>query len=282
MARIRTIKPDFWTDEMLAECTIPARLLFIGTWNFADDKGNFQYSPKKIKMQVFPADNFDVQPLLDELIAHGLLREYVSNNVKYLHIKGFAKHQVINRPSHSKVPEPLITEVDDGIHGALLEGREGKRIKATAFPPLPPKSDLSPNADTSPEPAAEPENPTPQAEPPAAEAKPAEKKFNPRTVELPQCVHPADWQAWCKHRSEIGKPLKPSGVKRQLETLIEFQRVGISCRAVISHSISGGYMGLFAPKNQGRIAAPVSHSQRAASAIEQADEFERQRLKEIE
>jgi hypothetical protein len=110
MARIRTIKPDFWTDEKLTECSMSARLLFIGSWNFADDNGNLEASAKQLKMKVFPADNIDCQPLLDELINHGILMEYSVNGKKYLHIKGFKKHQVINRPSNSNIPQPLLTE----------------------------------------------------------------------------------------------------------------------------------------------------------------------------
>lgn len=53
MARIRTVKPEFWTDEKVVECSISARLLFIGLFNFADDKGCLERSPKRIKMQVF-------------------------------------------------------------------------------------------------------------------------------------------------------------------------------------------------------------------------------------
>jgi hypothetical protein len=132
MARIRTIKPDFWSDETLTECSLSARLLFIGTWNFADDKGNLEHSWKQLKMKVFPADDVKVLGLVNELIAHGLLIEYSVSDKKYLHIKGFEKHQVINRPSVSNIPEfdeSLIT------HGGLTEdslregkGREGKGI----------------------------------------------------------------------------------------------------------------------------------------------------------
>ena len=53
MARIRTIKPDFWSDEKIVELTPWARLLFIGLWNFSDDDGRMPFSPKKIKMLVF-------------------------------------------------------------------------------------------------------------------------------------------------------------------------------------------------------------------------------------
>ena len=39
MARIRTIKPEFWTSEQVVDCSPTARLLFIGLWNFCDDGG---------------------------------------------------------------------------------------------------------------------------------------------------------------------------------------------------------------------------------------------------
>lgn len=93
MARIRTVKPEFWTDEKVVECSIPARLLFIGLFNFANDMGCLERSPKRLKMQIFPADALDCEPLIQELITHGLLIEYSVNDVCYLQIKGFLKHQ---------------------------------------------------------------------------------------------------------------------------------------------------------------------------------------------
>lgn len=143
MARIRTVKPEFWTDEKVVECSIPARLLFIGLFNFANDMGCMERSPKRIKMQIFPADIIDCEPLLVELITHGLLTEYSVNGSNYLQIKGFRKHQRINRPSASKMPLPegftesgsavnadsqppheQLTEDSLNIHGGLTDGRE--------------------------------------------------------------------------------------------------------------------------------------------------------------
>ena len=146
MARIRTVKPEFWTDEKVVECSIPARLLFIGLFNFANDMGCLERSPKRLKMQIFPADALDCEPLIQELITHGLLTEYSVNDVCYLQIKGFLKHQKINRPSASKIPlPPEFTEskagkeekrapnqgglMEDSVnpHGGLTDGkgREG-------------------------------------------------------------------------------------------------------------------------------------------------------------
>jgi len=127
MARIRTIKPDFWTDEKLAECSLAARLLFIGMLNFADDNGNLTRSAKKLKMQVFPADNIDCEPILQELIFQGIVFEYAVGNDNYLSIKGFLKHQVINKPSSSSIPKPLDNNQYDTTTGILPESYSTER-----------------------------------------------------------------------------------------------------------------------------------------------------------
>ncbi|TCK37997.1 hypothetical protein B0G84_3299 [Paraburkholderia sp. BL8N3] len=106
MARIRTIKPDFWSDEKIVELEPLARLFFIGSWNFADDRGNLPYSCAKLKMQILPADLADVALIVGSLIAQGLLTEYSVKGHRYLHINGFAKHQRINRPSSPDYPTP--------------------------------------------------------------------------------------------------------------------------------------------------------------------------------
>ena len=147
MARIRTIKPDFWSDEKLVECSTNARLLFIGSWNFADDNGNLVRSSKKLKMQVFPGDHFDCETLINELIEQGLFLEYVVNGEKYLHIKGFDKHQRIDKPQKSNIPVPKFAEHSTNAPRMLSEpsgtegkgkegkGKEGNKKEDTPLPP---------------------------------------------------------------------------------------------------------------------------------------------------
>ena len=106
MARIRTIKVEFWSDEKIVELCPLARLLFIGLWTFADDDGNLEHSPKQMKMRIFPGDNVNIQALTEELCSHKLVSEYEIDGKKYLNIPNFRKHQRINRPSGSKVPGP--------------------------------------------------------------------------------------------------------------------------------------------------------------------------------
>jgi len=129
MARIRTIKPDFWTDEKVVELSMEARLFFIGSWNFSDDNGNLQRSARKLKMQIFPADAIDCEPLIQSLIAHGMLIEYSVNGETFLHIKGFKAHQVINRPSKTGLPEPDSVSLQLPLTESSLTEGKGKERK---------------------------------------------------------------------------------------------------------------------------------------------------------
>ncbi|MDO5535397.1 MAG: hypothetical protein Q4F65_12195, partial [Propionibacteriaceae bacterium] len=72
MAKIRGIKPEFWTDEAVVELSRDARLMFIGMWNYACDNGHLDDKPKQIKMRIFPADDdTDIEAWLDELVNMG-------------------------------------------------------------------------------------------------------------------------------------------------------------------------------------------------------------------
>ena len=109
MARIRTIKPEFWTSAQVMDVSPLARLMFIGMWNFADDAGRLAYSEKTIKAQVFPSDGYcveDIRRLIVELSSNGLVLIYEISGQKYIQITGW-RHQRIDRPRKSDIPRPL-------------------------------------------------------------------------------------------------------------------------------------------------------------------------------
>ncbi len=74
MPKIRGVKPDYWTDEAIVELSIPARLLFIGLWNYACDNGHVQDKSKQIKMRVLPTDEVNCAELLREIEAQKLIQ----------------------------------------------------------------------------------------------------------------------------------------------------------------------------------------------------------------
>jgi len=114
VSRLRTIKPEFWSDPVVLSCKRDSRLLFIGIWNFCDDQANIEASPFQIKCLVFPADNINIEPLLKDLeelkmipgsdIKKRLLIKYKVDGTEYYHVPGFLKHQRIDHPSKPRCP----------------------------------------------------------------------------------------------------------------------------------------------------------------------------------
>lgn len=102
MARYRTIKPEFWSSPQVVECSINARLLFIGIWSFSDDGGVHPLSAKRLKMEIFPGDDISsdsILRLLDELIMNELLVAYIVDNKEYIQVTGWS-HQRIDKPTY--------------------------------------------------------------------------------------------------------------------------------------------------------------------------------------
>lgn len=95
MARIRTIKPEFWTDSVIVGLSPLARLLYIGMWNFAlCDHGHVEDDPIRLKLQVLPMDLVEIGSLLDELLdSNRINRIRTKSGDSYLHIPSMKRNQ---------------------------------------------------------------------------------------------------------------------------------------------------------------------------------------------
>lgn len=94
MARARNIKPGFFRNEALAECSPWARLMFAGLWTLADRDGRLEDRPKRIKVDLFPYDaEVDVERHLDDLSERGSIARYEVGQQRLIQIINFAKHQ---------------------------------------------------------------------------------------------------------------------------------------------------------------------------------------------
>lgn len=137
MARIRTIKPEFFTSEDIVALSPLARLLYIAIWCEADKEGRLTWKPRTMKLRYFPADDCDIDALARELVASGLVIPY-GDGLAY--IPAFAKHQHINpRETASTLPNPDASarvsdaslHVSDAQGGREGKGMEGKEIDAS-------------------------------------------------------------------------------------------------------------------------------------------------------
>lgn len=115
--------------------------MFIGLWNFCDDAGIHPASTRRIKMEIYPGDDFkseDVRRMIDELSTNKLIRLYIVDNAEYLIVTGWKAHQRIDRPT-LKYPPP-IDETPEPIRRALDErsppegkGMEGNGRESKGF-----------------------------------------------------------------------------------------------------------------------------------------------------
>jgi len=129
MPRIRTIKPEFWSDGKILRARIPSRLFFIGLWNFSDDHGVMIEDPIEIKAKIFPADNLDIEAMIDELAGLGLLIRYEKSGQKYFIVKNFLDHQVIDRPRKTSLPLPTKEDIQLKSSEINLSSENGKERK---------------------------------------------------------------------------------------------------------------------------------------------------------
>lgn len=139
MARIRSIKPEFWTDTAVVGRSAFARLLLIGIWNHADDFGVVKDDPEQLALQVLPRDEVDAQALVDELVeARLLLRRVAPCGTPVLVVRTWERHQKVDKRSPGRYGDP----------STFAEA-------PAAAPPLPPNPAEPPRIPPSPAPGRE-------------------------------------------------------------------------------------------------------------------------------
>ena len=133
MARIRSIKPSFFKNEELADLAPQVRLLFIGLWTLADKEGKLEDRHKRIKAELFPYDNFDIDQLLSKLQSAGFIVRYEVSELKLIQVINFQKHQRITGTeaiADSEFPDPsegnILETFGNNEETPRIAGRERK------------------------------------------------------------------------------------------------------------------------------------------------------------
>ncbi|MCM2362444.1 DnaT-like ssDNA-binding domain-containing protein [Pseudomonas sp. SR18] len=93
MARARNIKPGLFSNELLVELPAFDRLAFIGLWCLADREGRLEDRVKRIKIELFPCDDYNVEEGLARLAAAGFIFRYQVAGFSVIEIINFQKHQ---------------------------------------------------------------------------------------------------------------------------------------------------------------------------------------------
>lgn len=149
--RIRTLKPEFWSHESLANCGDFTRLLAIALLNFSDDEGYFLANPAIVRGALFPfLDDSKIIPrAFQDLSKCGYIQLGTDQSGRAVgRVVKFLAHQRIDKPQPSKI-KPCATFQDDSkndlgkvLDDSATEGKgreEGKGTEERKGEATPPK-----------------------------------------------------------------------------------------------------------------------------------------------
>jgi hypothetical protein len=105
MGRIRSVKPEFNSNEGLSALSAQAHLLAEALLCYADDEGYFNANPTLVRAGTCPLrkDFKHIEKFLEELASIGYLRFGNCKGKRYGQIVKFKNHQKISHPSKSKI-----------------------------------------------------------------------------------------------------------------------------------------------------------------------------------
>jgi hypothetical protein len=151
VARIRSVKPDFWQRADVCSATHLERLLLLGLANLVDDAGRTRIVTRAIVGALFPCDaDVDegvVERGLRRLADLGAVVLYDAAGGRYVQVCGWGDDQVINRPSPSRCPPPPVSD-----HGTITEkslGAHGESVMDARREPAAPNDDHGALTETS-------------------------------------------------------------------------------------------------------------------------------------
>lgn len=216
MARIRTIKPEFFRHEALQdlEAAHPkayTMLVFAGLWGHCDKAGTFEWKPRSLKLDILPFLGFDMAETLGLLEKAGFIVRYEVDGVMFGNIPTFTEHQrITGKEAESPVKHPGIGRESPENHPDAQEGkgRERELGKGTEG-----------NDDTLRARAPDP---------------------------VPDGLDLEVWRRWLAYRAQIRKPIKAASMTEAMKKLAAF---GADQAAVVAQSIAQGWQGLFALKD---------------------------------
>jgi hypothetical protein len=104
----------------MREVSHEARLLFVLLWTIVDDSGRCHGEPDMLAEVLYPQESdvpTHIRLWLDELEREGCIERYEYDDIDYLHIVHWKKHQRIYHPTKSYLPAPPREQMAGAPHG---------------------------------------------------------------------------------------------------------------------------------------------------------------------
>lgn len=230
VARIRTIKPEFWSNDRLSELPVETHMFAAALLNYCDDEGYFHAHEKKLGIELFPLrdDYRSCTVHLQHLSKVGFITLHKGYDGRtYGHVVKFKQHQVINKPSASKIKHLVMDceSLRDDYGSATVVLRNGTWNMEQGIR----------NMEVEKEKEKEVEKTLP-------------KKNKEKKIELPECINPKAWDDWLAYRKQRKLTCTEQTMAAQLRNLDHWHNQGHDPNAIIAKSIECGWSGLFEPK----------------------------------
>lgn len=129
MPRIRTMKPEFWSDEKLSLLDPLTRLVFLGLISMADDHGRLVDNIKLLDGQLFPNTDDSAREPLETLASIGrVIRYRATSGQSVVQIVNWERHQKVTHPGKEVLPPPddavLIQQPPEGLTKVSRDSHE--------------------------------------------------------------------------------------------------------------------------------------------------------------
>jgi len=226
--RTRNVKPALFKNEVLGAHEPIVTLLFIGLWCLADREGRLEDRPLKIRNELFPQRNVDVDAALGWLNEQKFIKRYAIGETKYLQILAFKKHQHI----HSN-------EAPSEIPGPPLRENSGNSSTSAVIPSYSLESCSLVAGESS-----------------SLDEGVTALLPDPRT-EMALITAPIEglnlvaWQSFVDYRKRIRKPIRELSYPLAMKSLVGFGDDAMQL-AVVNQTIANGWQGLFELKRKVR------------------------------
>jgi hypothetical protein len=120
MARIRSVKPEFWSDPEMTRLPRDVRFFYVALWNFADEDGRLSADTRYLKTVTFPLDDDVTEEIitgwLRALAQAGRVELYVAQGKAFAFLPKLAVHQNLSPEKQSKhLPAPSDQDVQTSL-----------------------------------------------------------------------------------------------------------------------------------------------------------------------
>lgn len=248
MARARNIKPGFFKNELLVEMCTFDRLLFIGLWLLADREGRIEDRPKRIKLELFPCDTYDVDAGLNVLAGSGFVKRYTNNVKSVISIENFLRHQT----PHGSEKDSELPDVDGNMtvnerdNNGYVNGKKRINNVKLCINVNSKSYNGASEVDSRHLPVETALNPESCILNPDI----LNKKDKPIGLVFPAWIPMEAWNGYSEMRKKLRKPMTDRAARLKFLDLQKFMDAGHDLTAILDKSTENSWLDLYEPKTK--------------------------------